>query len=237
MCKDAFLALVDHLVHIFNCSLGSAIFPDRWKVAKVVPLFKGGDQSDVGNYRPVSLLPLPGKLLEKIVHKRLIQFFDEQDFLSSHQGGFRKKHSTTATIADLTDDFFSEINGGMTALAAFIDLSKAFDTVNTSILVKKLQRAGVRNIMLDWCKSYLMGRTQGTFANGVMSEDLEVKCGVPQGSVLGPLFFLVYVNDLHFVLDDCGVKLYADDTVLYQAGENCQQAEYRLQVSLDLFSK
>ena len=237
VCKDAFVILVDHLVHIFNCSLNSCVFPDAWKQARVVPLFKGGDQSDVSNYRPVSLLPLPGKLLEKIVHKKVVQFFEGQNFLSVHQGGFRKGHSTTATIADLTDEIFTEVNKGLTTLAAFIDLSKAFDTVNTKILLKKLSKAGIRDNVLNWCKSYLTGRMQCTSANGLKSGFLPVSCGVPQGSVLGPLFFLVYVNDLEFVLNNRNVKLYADDTVLYQTGENCIQAERKLQVSLNLFSQ
>ena len=237
VCKDAFKVLSDKLVHMFNCSLERSIFPTAWKAAKIVPLFKGGAREDVGNYRPVSLLPLPGKLLEKIVHKRLSQFFDAQGYLTQNQGGFRKGFSTTATIADLTDDLYENVNKGLTTLAAFIDLKKAFDTVNTHILTQKLYKAGVRGNMLQWCKNYLSGRKQCTIANGHKSGDLPVVCGVPQGSVLGPLFFLVYVNDLQFVLENCGLKLYADDTVIYQEGVNCQTAEIGLQISMDKFAK
>ena len=233
ICKDSFTVLVDHLVHIFNCSLSSNIFPSAWKRAKVVPLFKGGAQNEVGNYRPVSLLPLPGKLLEKIVHKGIVQFLGDHDFLSAHQGGFRKGCSTTATIADLTDDIFTQINGGMTTLAAFIDLSKAFDTVNTRILLSKLHRAGIRRNVFDWCKSYLTERSQCTSVNSSTS----TYTLLPVSSVLGPLFFLIYINDLQNVFDDCKVKLFADDTVLYQSGENCDQAERKLQLSLNAFSK
>ena len=237
VCKDAFLVLSDKLLHIFNHSLAANVFPSRWKYAKVVPLFKGGERNDVSNYRPVSLLPLPGKLLEKIVHSRITSFLNGQNFLSQDQGGFRKGFSTLATVADLTDDLFNQINQGMTTLAAFIDLRKAFDTVNLRILSSKLEQAGVRGNALRWCTNYLTNRKQKTTANGKTSPYLPVTCGVPQGSVLGPLFFLIYVNDIGSVLPDCEMKLYADDTVLYQSGENCEIARGKLQNSMDKFAK
>ena len=237
ICKDAFTVLTNKLVKIFNCSLRSSIFPTAWKSAKVVPLFKGGERETVGNYGPVSLLPLPGKLLEKVVHQRISQFWETHNILSGDQGGFRKGFCTSATIADLTDDFMGQINQGMTTLAVFIDLKKAFDTVNLSILTRKLYKSGIRGETLRWCGNYLNGRKQCTTANGITSSFLPITCGVPQGSVLGPLFFLIYVNDLKGALNDCKVKLYADDTVLYQSGVNCQQAEDRLQTSMNSFQR
>ena len=193
ICKDAFLVLHDHLTHIFNCSLRLGLFPDQWKIARVVPLSKGGDRTIVGNYRPISLLPLPGKILEKIVHDRISSFLDKENFLSPDQGGFRAGCSTTATIADITDDIFSNVNGGLTTLAAFIDLKKAFDTVNFEILLCKLDASGIRGGVYQWCRSYLLARSQSTMANGVPSPNLSLKCGVLQGSVLGPLFFFIYM--------------------------------------------
>ena len=225
LCKDAFVVLTNQLAHLFNCSLASGIFPDKWKVAKILPLFKGGDRENVNNYRPVSLLPLPGKLLEKIVHKRILTFWDDNTFLSNNQGGFRKGHSTTATIGNLTDDLFQEINRGNTSLAAFVDLRKAFDTVNLDILKSKLQLAGIRGGIFKWCTNYLSNRCQCTLANNVRSTLLPVTCGVSQGSVLGPLFFLIYVNDVEYAIQNCGLKLYADDTVLYQSGVNKEEAK------------
>ena len=194
--KDRFLVLGRQLVNIFNCSLRSSIFPEVWKRAKVVPLFKGGTSDEVGNYRPVSLLPLPGKLLEKIEHKHITKFWEDNNFLSTNQGFFMKGFSTVSTIADLTDDIFTQINKGNTTLAAFVDLRKTVDMVNLNILLKKLKRAGIRRHTLAWCGNYLSKRQQCTFANGITSGLLSVTCGVPQGSVLGPLFLLVYVNDI-----------------------------------------
>ena len=235
LCKDAFLVLSEQLTHMFNCSLRKGIFPDEWKSAKVVPLFKGGDKESVENYRPVSLLPLPGKLLEKIVHNRITEFFGNTNFITPNQGGFRKGFSTTSTMADLTDDIFSGINKGLTTLAAFIDLKKAFDTVDFTILLNKLNHAGIRWGTLKWCKDYLTGRSQRTVANNITSDKLPVTCGVPQGSVLGPLFFLVFINDLDHVLNNCKFKLYADDSVLYQSGVNANDTATQLQSSLDKF--
>ena len=318
VCKDAFMILGNQLTHLFNCSLSNAVFPDLWKVAKVIPLFKGGDREDVNNYRPVSLLPLPGKMLEKIAHKRITEFWEankflskdqggfrkgfstvatiadltddlfsqvnmgnttlanlfdlrkaEEDvnnyrpvsllplpgkmlekiahkritefweankFLSKDQGGFRKGFSTVATIADLTDDLFSQVNMGNTTLANLFDLRKAFDNVNIGILKKKLEKSGVRNLVLRWCTDYLTNRHQCTYVNGITSKLLPVTCGVPQGSVLGPLFFLVFVNDVQGALNECKAKLYADDTVLYQSGLNSEEAAAKLQESVDLFA-
>ena len=235
ICKDTLIALIDQLVFLFNSSLNTAKFPGQWKEAKVVPLFKGGNRENDGNYRPISLLLLPGKILEKIVHSKDTAFWEVTNFLSKEQGGFRKDHSTVATIADLTDDLFRNSNQGKTTVAAFIDLRKAFETVNLAILIKKLENSGIRGNVLKWCKNYLSNRGQHTIAKGKCSVRLEVSCGVPQGSVLGPLFFLVYVNDVQGALDPCNVKLYADDTILYQSGLNGKEAARKRQRSLNLF--
>ena len=142
-----------------------------------------------------------------------------------------------STIADLTDDIFSATNRGETTLAAFIDLRKAFDTVDLKILKNKLRELGIRGESLGWCKSYLTNRFQRTVANNSVSEKLPTSCGVPQGSVLGPLFFLIYINDVMNMLGDCKIKLYADDTVIYHSDVNHDLASIRLQRNLSQFHR
>ena len=234
--KDAFRVLIPQLVYLFDLSFSSGIFPDRWKQATIVPLHKGGDKTEVGNYRPVSLLPLPGKIIEKIAHRKMSAFFEAHGIITEKQGGFRKGFSTASTIADITDELFLNINNGLTSLAAFVDLRKAFDTVDHGILKRKLNCYGVEGDNFKWCENYLQNRTQKTIVNGVLSSSKTIICGVPQGSVLGPLFFILYVNDLQFAVKNARVQLYADDTVIYTSGSSPDEMVHELQPALDLFS-
>ena len=236
ICKDAFVVIVPQLVYLFNLSLATGIFPDSWKQATIIPLYKGGNKTDVSNYRPVSLLPLPGKILEKIAHARLTLFLERERVISDNQGGFKKGFSTVSSIADLTDNLLTNVNKGLTSLAAFVDLRKAFDTVNHAILLSKLKCFGIAESNLEWCTNYLDNRSQKTLANGILSEARTVKCGVPQGSVLGPLFFILYVNDVQAAINGATLQLYADDTVIYTASSSSNKAARKLQPSLNQFS-
>ena len=148
--KDAFMFLITQLVFLFNLSLEKSKFPDDWKTATIIPLYKGGNKNLVNNYRPVSLLPLPGKLLEKIVHRGLTNYIENNNLLSDNQNGFRKNFSTTKSIVDFNDIIFENMNNGQLTVAVFIDLRKAFDTVNHSILLKKLNKLGIKNKMFNW---------------------------------------------------------------------------------------
>ena len=190
----------------------------------------------MGNYRPVSLLPLPGKLLEKIVHLNIASHLEGHNILSDRQGGFRKNRSTISSIATLTDDLVRAMNEAGVTLATFIDLRKAFDTVNHVVLIKKLEYYGILGNLLEWCQSYITGRKQRTVANKTVSNSQDVVCGVPQGSVLGPLFFLLYINDLTDHVDNIKVSLYADDTVLYTSGDDINNCVQIMQNSLDKFA-
>ena len=231
------MVLIPQLLYIFKQSVKTGKFPDKWKIATVVPIFKGGNKEDVSNYRPVSLLPVTGKIFEKILHYQIVNFLDNNDFLSDKQNGFRKGKSTLESIVNFTSDIFDSINERNYTVATFIDLKKAFDIVNHKILMGKLYLAGINGNTLKLITNYLENRYQKTITNGKVSELKKITCGVPQGSILGPLFFLIYINDLQGVLGNNKFHLYADDTVIYCINDDVKEAEKELQNVLDKFSK
>lgn len=220
--KELFPAIVMPFLHICNLSLSSGIFPDFMKIAKVIPLFKAGKKDSVSNYRPVSLLPQFSKILEKVYYRRLEEFLDKGNTISDCQYGFRKKCSTSLALIDFTDNIVSAMDRNEYTLGVFIDLKKAFDTVNHDILLKKLYHVGVRGIAYDWLASYLSSRKQFVYYNGSKSDVRSIRTGVPQGSILAPLLFLIYINDLTKVSSLIKVILFADDTNLYMSGHNLQ---------------
>ena len=231
--KDAFIILSKKLTTCFNLSFATGIFPDEWKLAKITPLHKGGQKNQINNYRPISLLPLPGKLIEKIVHKRITLYLDEHEILNTNQNGFRSKHSTQDTVAKFTDDIAMNINNNKCTLATFIDFRKAFDTVNHKILLTKIHSLGISNNVGNWLTSYLHNRKQVVFANGITSREGSITCGVPQGSTLGPLLFLIYINDINKNFVNSRIKLFADDTVLYTSSTIVDLAKHNIQIDLN----
>ena len=229
--------LIPQLCYIFKQAIETGKFPDKWKIATIVPIFKGGNKEDVSNYRPVSLLPITGKIFEKIIHYHIVNHFDKCEFLSDKQSGFRKGKSTLDSIVNFTSDIFENINDGKYTITTFIDLKKAFDTVNHKILLEKLLLSGINGNTLRLVSDYLKNRFQKTICNGKMSILNKVTCGIPQGSILGPLFFLIYINDLQGILGDDAYHLYVDDTVIYCSDKSIEIAEMKLQKILDKFSK
>ena len=209
--------------------------PNSWKRARVTPLPKSGDFTNVSNYRPISQLPVPGKVLERLVHSSITCHLENCDILLKQQGGYRKAHSTLDTISALTNDILRERNVGKFTMAAFIDIKKAFDSVNYMVLLNKLEKYGIRGKNLLWIKDYFNNRTQVTVCNNTTSNVAEMTCGTPQGSILGPLFFLLYVNDLKIEHNGVKTLLYADDTVLYVSGTNLRDISIKLQSSLNNF--
>ena len=235
--KDAFESVPNLLIQIFNLSLSRGIVPDSWKAATVIPLKKEGNSPDVNNLRPISLLPIQIKMLEKVVHNRLFDYLENNDLLDNKQGGFRPNHSTVDTIVRFSENIYKNINSGKITIAVYIDLRKAFDTVNHDILLQKLELLGVDGTNLSWVKNYLQNRTQYTLVNNLCSSKAKVTCGVPQGSVLGPLLFLIYVNDMQNTLLYSKHFLYADDTVIFHTGLDVDDVVSTLQEDLDRYKK
>ena len=209
--KDGVDHIVEPIIHIINMSILTEVVPDGFKSAKVVPLFKKGSRLDAGNYRPVSILPVLSKLLERAVNGRLKEFLERNGLIYENQSGFRSKYSTDSCTIGLTDFIKKEITHGNAVGMVLIDLAKAFDTVDHDVLIEKMRAMGITS--LDWFRSYLSQRSQCVAVNGTNSDFMPIVCGVPQGSILGPLLFLIYINDLH-VSVGCKLSLYADDSAL-----------------------
>ena len=208
------------LASIFNKSLQNGVFPDRMKKAKVIHLFKGGDQQEVSNYRPVSILPQFSKILEKIFYNRLVKFISKNNVIYESQYGFRQKHSTNLALMEMIENISTSFDKNMLTTGIFIDLKKAFDTINHSILLQKLTMYGVRGISFDWLTSYLSNRSQYVLYNKTESEDKPISCGIPQGSILGPILFILYINDLPNVSQKLKFILFADDTNVFYSGSS-----------------
>ena len=213
------------LCNIINLSFAQGIFPEMLKIAKVIALFKSGSTEEMNNYRPISLLPIFDKIIEKLMHKQLYKFLEDHNILFKNQFGFRKKCSTAHSLIEITEKIKESIDSGKFGCGIFIDLKKAFDTVNHKILLQKLEHYGVRGSILKWFESYLTNRKQYVFYNGVSSDMKTITCGVPQGSVLGPLLFLLYINDLPNISTKLIFFLFADDTNIYYESNDLKSLE------------
>ena len=224
------------LVYIINKSVISRSFPSMWKEAKVKPLFKTGDKDDINNYWPITILPTISKLIEKWVDINFSLFLNNFDLLHKLQSGFRVKHSTESALILMVDAWLKALNAGKLKGCVMVDFRKAFDLVDHQILLKKLQYYKCDTSCLSWFRSYLSNRTQRVAINNELSDSSAVNCGVPQDHFLGPLLFLLFINDLPLTLHDTisWIDLYADDTTIYEQNVDISTLQSNLQKSLNL---
>jgi hypothetical protein len=218
MLKRTVATVSQILCDIFNLSLSTGRIPEAWKLSRVIPILKSGDPQAASNYRPISLQPICGKLLEKVVHGQVLKHLIQNNILTKRQFGFLPKSSTTDALTTALQEWHAHLDNHKSVAMALFDLSKAFDRVPHSPLLRKLSATGLTGPLLSWFRSYLSNRTQLVAIRGVDSKPVPVISGVPQGSVLGPLLFLVYVNDLCLCSfsQNSSIVLYADDTTLYK---------------------
>ena len=229
--------LLPMILHLANCSFNSGKFPELFKIARVVPVYKGkGDNSLFTNYRPISLLPAFSKILEKMIYNKIFHFLVRYKILFKSQYGFRKGHNTTHATLDFLKIIEDALQQNEFAIGIFCDLSKAFDTLDHAVLLDKLEHYGIRGKWLTWIKSYLANRKQYVDLNGEKSDTNDITVGVPQGSILGPLLFLLYINDLPAALQETSAVMFADDTNLIIKGNDISRLNHSINQDLDNLS-
>ena len=212
--KDASDVVAQPLTNIMNRSLVTGLIPFSWKKARVTPIYKDSDPLHPSNYRPISILPVVMKVFERAVQKQLLAYLKKNAILCEQQSGFREKHSTATATTEVTDFILKNMDQGLYTGAVYLDLKKAFDSVDIDTLLFKFDCLGIRNTEHLWFQNYLTNRSQCVIHNGSLSQEKLITSGVPQGSILGPVLFVLFVNDFPSVARHSKVVLYADDTVL-----------------------
>lgn len=221
---------IDYFLHpltnLINACFSEGVFPDVFKTSKVIPVYKKGDVDDPGNYRPISLISTFAKIIEIILKNRLSKYFEKYGLLHKYQFGFRSKCSTIEAVCQIVSEIVEGLESGKHIGLTLCDLTKAFDCVDHKLLLSKLEFYGIRGVPLALFESYLSNRQQCVFLNNNLSNRKGVQHGVPQGSVLGPLFFIIYINDLFFYLFPYSIIMFADDATLVNSSKNISELNY-----------
>lgn len=234
---DAAFVIGQQLVNIINQSFESGIFPDILKKSTIVPIHKKPGSIQINDHRPIHMLPCCERLSESLAYNQIVYFIEKNSILDSIQSGFRTQHSCETAINDVLFDWKTAINNGKIIIAIFLDLQRAFETIDPQILLHKLAKLGIRGKTLDWFRSYLTDRRQLVKLGNFISNELNNSLGVSQGSILGPILFILYINDIPRSLEHCQSKLFADDTLIYIVSDTIEDATSKISHDLDLISK
>ncbi|KAG7310783.1 hypothetical protein JYU34_003599 [Plutella xylostella] len=221
--------IVTAITNLINTSIKTTIYPDELKLGIVRPIHKKGKHDCFSNYRQITILPILDKIFEKYIAGLIHRYYEDNNILTDTQFGFRAKKSTTLLLSKFTDEINTYLDEKQHVVLVFIDYSKAFDTLKHDYLIKKLDSTGIRGPLLQWCQNYLTNRKYRVKINDCYSDDVKVSIGTAQGSVLGPLHYLVYVNDVTNIIKHCSLYQFADDTCLIAADKSVTEAMKKLQ--------
>lgn len=235
--KHTFDTCGNELLNIINKSISKGQFPEGWKTSMVIPVPKVSSPKTPVEYRPINMLPIYEKILELSIHKQLLAYFEKNNIFYKFQSGFRKCMSTETAVQYLISKWKKILDSDETIITVMLDLKRAFETIDRAILLRKLQSYGVTGTALQWISSYLTGRKQVTKVDGELSDEISVDIGVPQGSVLGPLLFIVYINDMPDNLKKSFINLFADDTLLWYHGKNFNDVCNTVNIDLQCLSE
>ena len=235
--KQIIIPLSKCISNFYNDSILFGVYPSVLKKSRIIPIFKNGDNASKFNYRPISILSFLAKIFEKLMYSRLFNFINEQNIICRHQFGFRSGLCTSDAIVEYLDHVYDAINNNKKCVTIFLDFSRAFDTVNIDVLLGKLDHYGIRGMAKQWFSSYLVDRPRYVSIGGAKSDLIEYNIGVPQGSVLGPVLFTIYINDMYNACKQLQLIHYADDTTAFISGKNMSDLVNTINLELDCISQ